>query len=209
MKLGDFLKKVKVEPLKHGTKTDCGKLVHNSETPIQLQTGSLDWWRARLEAQIKPWWDYQPFDTRNDPLFGIPAKPRAELVKESWKEVEDEPVPIDTSGIEFEEWKRLYMDEWYLEIKKQHPKLFKDQADAVLMFSERKISLRKNLQLGRGPKWKRGTRGNLLPERALDLLPKKYADPFRLSLKKHDNILCHLEGNICAIAKDLVRYPKK
>lgn len=222
MKFGDLLK------FKPGTpkevhcgnvhNSDCGKIVHNFEQVDHCpdvtkkgapKTGSLDWWRFRLEAQKEPWWKIEPFDIRNDPLFGIPANLRAKLVEEARLAIPDEPQVSSVPGIDFDEWNRLYVDEWYLEIQKRHPELFKAQADAVLMYSDRLISLRKNLHLSRGPKWKRGTRGNLLPERALDMLPTQYAEAFRLSLKKHDNILVHLEGTICSIQKEMIRYPKK
>jgi len=179
---------------------DCGKLVHNSNPT------NLDKWKEKLELHKLRTDPFDPFDPLNDPLFGISPKERADLVQEAFDAI---PKPQPIPGVPFEEWKSLYIDDWHKTIEKRNPDIFKTQSEIVAMYSERLIGLRGQLRLLKGPLWKRGSRGNTLPTRCLNMLPESLSSAFLKKVRLEGNILCHIQGTICVIPETLVRYPKK
>jgi hypothetical protein len=224
MKIKDFLKKLEIKK-KTENKPDCGKLVHNSKPikkplkPEIIKTkskkpkhDSLDYWQSRFDNQKTPWHEIKPFKLENDPLYGIPKELRSKIKNPNEKEIEKLPVLSDAETKEALKANSLiyqaYHEERRLELTKSEPELFKAQSEAILMYSDRLISLRKKVHV-KHDVWKRGTKGHLIPERALDVLPEKYAEAFRKSMKETGSILCHIQGNLCTLDPEMVRYPKK
>jgi hypothetical protein len=179
---------------------DCGKPVHNSNPT------NLDKWKEKLKLHELRTDTFDPFDPLNDPLFGISPKLRTELVQEAFESL---PKPQSTDGIPFEDWKKLYIDDWHKTIEDRNPDIFKIQSEMVAMYSERLISLKGRLKLFKGPIWQRGARGNTIPERALHMLPESLSRAFLKKARLEGNILCHIQGTICVVPESLVRYPRK
>lgn len=181
-------------------------IVHNPEE--KHSHGSLAYWLDRLEKGNPLWYSIKPFSDKNDPLYGITPRMRAALLRELTTAPIDT-TPLSVSGLDLSAWKRFYVDEWHLELKKRNPDLFKIQNQIVAMYSERLVSLRIDYMVTGSPPLKRGMRGNLLSMEALSLLPQKFSSPMRQSIKDKGNTLCHIQGVILVLPPADLKYPKK
>lgn len=175
---------------------DFSRIVHNSQ---------LDQWRERL-LENSDWMDREPFRLDDDPLWECPIGIRQALVRE-WLDRPKEP-PLVDRGMPRDEWNRLYVTEWYKIIEGREPELFRTQAEVVLLFADRPITLRKGLQIGSGPIWKRGAKGHTIDDRGLRYLPEEYAELFQAQITQHSAILCHIEGTLCTLPESWIRFKK-
>jgi len=163
----------------------------------------VSYWRDRLSGENSRWYELRPFSHVNDPLFGCPSSARAELVREAREALPQGQASDGLTLDEFENqlWKTLSIT------RKEE---MRANNAAVSMYSEQVISLRVNTQIGLGPLWKRGTRGNLLSMQALDELPNRYKEKILDSMKKNEGLaLCHIDGIICLLPHQDLRFPKR
>ena len=224
-KLSDFVNSFSVK--NKFKEMDCVKIVDKSKVKntFKFSRGSLEYWRLKVEDYFE--WTDIPYKETNDPFFGISAKHRWALANrnelvDDWNNVDEWTSASNRESIsksktkkdtpseeDCSEWHKLYCSEWYEELEKTDPELFKTQAEIVLMYSERRISLRKGLELAYGQVFKRGSKGYLIPERALELLPENYCNRLKDNLKEHGHILCQIKGVLLTLNEDMIRYPKK
>lgn len=113
-----------------------------------------------------------------------------------------------SQGLDPDEWEK-YLSCRHEALKASNPQTAQAQARIVEAFSGPVVAIKRFIRLSPGLAFKRGTRGNEIDPRAIDVMPTRAFDGFRRLLKDHDVALVHLQGCICTIATDDLRYPKK
>ena len=207
--LTDFIKKLAKKTDDSVTKNEnCGKPVHNfydKDLEFRDKT-SIDYWRYRALYGDREWHKLRPFSYSSDPMSGCPPSLRFKLLEEAFNDL---PQAEQFGGMDYDEWISTYVENWDQVVRSNNKDLFKEQAVAVLMYSDNEIALRKQVKLYGLPRFKRGSRGHTLRHEALDILPSERSTRMKAFLKETQNILCHIMGNICILPETILRYIRK